>query len=196
MEAGCLSVGNNAAERIAKFPVIRRRNYLFVGNDRAGCNSGNFYSLVTSAKLDSVAPFQWLRAIFEELPKYRNGLAFRQSQEGLLVASTELDHLLPDCWLQAHLEHQWTMDVQRRKEREQFEKRRSKFAIARQRNKPCQEMVGRTLIVHEPCLVCLMKTHHQNHRFRLRKSVPLNGPNQHPEIVRIRVLHFGKDLML
>jgi transposase len=126
-EAGYLTMDNNAAERLVKYPAIGRRNYLFVGNDRAGCNAANFYSLVTSAKLNGVEPFQWLRAIFEELPKYRDGLAFSQSEEGLSVTSTELDHLLPDRWLKAHPEHQWTIDVQRRKEREQTEKRRKQL---------------------------------------------------------------------
>ena len=35
--------------RIVKFPAIGRGNFLFVGNERAGRNAANFYSLVTSA---------------------------------------------------------------------------------------------------------------------------------------------------
>jgi len=39
-----------------------------------------------------------------------------QSSES--VISDELDHLLPDRWLKANLDHKWTIDEIRRRERE------------------------------------------------------------------------------
>ncbi len=122
-EAGYVSMDNNAAERLVKFPAIGRRNYLFVGNERAGQNAGNFYSLITSAKLNGVEPFAWLRDVYERLPQHRSGEAFQQSQLKLSVTSTELDSLLPDRWLTEHPECKWTIDSVRREERKKSEAR-------------------------------------------------------------------------
>lgn len=130
-EAGYLTMDNNAAERLVKYPAIGRKNYLFVGSKTAGENAGHFYALVTSAKLNGVEPFAWLKNIFEELPSLRNGEAFRQSGLERSVTSTELDHLLPDQWLKSHPEHLWTIDTQRRKEREAKEKRRKQLRSKR-----------------------------------------------------------------
>lgn len=123
-EQGYLSMENNAAERLVKFPAIGRGNFLFVGNERAGRNAANFYSLVTSAKLNGVEPFAWFKDLFTHLPTFRDGEAFRQAKSGEPVTSEELDQLLPDLWLQQHPDHQWTIDSIRREERRQKEKAR------------------------------------------------------------------------
>lgn len=121
-EQGYLSMDNNAAERMVKYPAIGRRNYLFVGNERAGRNAGNFYSLVISAKLNGVEPFAWLKDVFTRLPYHRQGEAFRQARAGQRVTSDELDYLLPDRWLAEHPGHAWTIDAIRREERNQKER--------------------------------------------------------------------------
>jgi hypothetical protein len=115
---------NNAAERLVKFPAIGRKNYLFVGNERAGRNAANFYSLVTSAKLNGVEPFAWLKDLIERLPYYRKGEAFSQSAAGRSVASEELDGLLPDRWLLTHPDCKWEIDAIRREERRRKELRK------------------------------------------------------------------------
>lgn len=120
-EAGYLSMENNAAERLVKYPAIGRKNYLFVGNERAGRNAAIFYSLVTSAKRNGVEPFAWLKAIFTRLPQLRHSEAVRQSEAQEPVTSEELDELLPDRWLQSHPDCKWTIDEVRRKERQRKE---------------------------------------------------------------------------
>ncbi len=132
-EAGYLSFENNAAERLVKYPAIGRKNYLFVGNARAGRNAANFYSLVTSAKLNGVEPFAWLKDVIERLPNYRKGEAFAQSTAGGPVTSEELDEMLPDHWLLAHPDCKWEIDAIRREERRQKESRKRKL---RNRKKP------------------------------------------------------------
>ncbi len=132
-EAGYLSFENNAAERLVKYPAIGRKNYLFVGNARAGRNAANFYSLVTSAKLNGVEPFAWLKDVIERLPTYRKGAAFAQSTAGGPVTSEELDEMLPDRWLLAHPDCKWEIDAIRREERRQKESRKRKL---RNRRKP------------------------------------------------------------
>jgi len=116
-EEGYLSFDNNIAERLVKIAAIGRRNYLFVGSPRGGQGAAIMYSLVSSAKANGVEPFAWLRDVFTELPYHRNGEAFRQAASGVPVTSDELDHLLPDKWLEANLGHDWTIDQIRREER-------------------------------------------------------------------------------
>lgn len=123
-EAGYLSFENNAAERLVKNPAIGRKNYLFVGGERGGQDAAVFYSLVSSAKINGVEPFAWLRDIFTKLPYHRDGEAFAQAAAKERVTSTELDSLLPDRWLKSHPDHAWTIDKIRRQERQAKEKPR------------------------------------------------------------------------
>ena len=126
VEAGYLSMDNNLAERMVKYSAIGRKNYLFVGNERAGRNAANFYSLVNSAKINSVEPMAWLKEVFTRLPYHRNGEAFKQAAAGDRVTSPELDHLLPDQWLRAHPDQVWKIDEIRRQERESKNKARKR----------------------------------------------------------------------
>ncbi len=95
-----MSFDNNVAERLVKIPAIGRKNYLFVGSENGGHSAAVMYSLVSSAKMNGVEPLAWLKAIFTELPYFREGKAFRQSLAGEPVTSTELDHLLPASYLE------------------------------------------------------------------------------------------------
>ena len=74
---------------------------------------------MTSAKLNGVEPFAWLKDVFTRLPYHRCGEAFQQAQAGQRVSSTELDYLLPDRWLAELPDQQWTIDAIRRDERHQ-----------------------------------------------------------------------------
>ncbi len=123
---GYLSYDNNAAERLVKVSAIGRKNFLFVGNERGGHNAAIFYSLVSSAKANGVEPFAWLQSLFTQLSYHRSGEAFAQAASDEAVTSAELDGLLPDRWLQANPDHQWTIDEIRRKERQRHQRRRRK----------------------------------------------------------------------
>jgi transposase len=122
-QAGYLSFDNNIAERLVKFPAMGRKNYLFVGSERGGHGAAVMYSLVSSAKANGVEPFAWLRELFTRLPYHREGEAFAQAAAGQPVTSDELDHLLPDRWLQANPSHAWTIDSLRRAERPKNKRR-------------------------------------------------------------------------
>ena len=106
---------------MVKIPVIGRKNYLFVGSERAGHGAAVLYSLVSSAKANGVEPFAWLRDVFTRLPYHRDSEAFQQAANGQPVTSTELDYLLPDKWLAANPAHAWTIDQIRRQERKKQE---------------------------------------------------------------------------
>ncbi len=116
-----MDIGNNAAERMVKIPVIGRKNYLFVGSERAGHGAAVLYSLVSRVKADGVEPFAWLRNVFSRLPYHRESDAFQQAGKGQPVTSTELDYLLPEKWLAAHPINAWTIDQIRRQERKKQE---------------------------------------------------------------------------
>lgn len=121
---GYLSMDNNLAERMVKYAAIGRKNYLFVGNERAGRNEANFYSLVSSAKVNRVEPMAWLTEVFTQLPYHRPSLAFKQATAGEPVTSAELDYLLPELWLEKHPNHVWTINEIRRQERVSKDKAR------------------------------------------------------------------------
>ena len=117
VEQGYLSWDNNVAERSVKIPAIGRKNYLFVASANGGRRAAIHYSLVSSAKMNGVEPFAWLKDLFTRLPYHRGGEAFEQASSGQPVTSTELDYLLPNRWLAANPAHTWTIDAIRREER-------------------------------------------------------------------------------
>jgi transposase len=125
-DEGYLAMDNNLAERMVKYAAIGRKNYLFVGNERAGRNAANFYSLVNSAKVNTVEPMAWLTDLFKQLPYHRDGLAFKQAAAGERITSPELDHLLPDRWLEVHPDNVWKIDEIRRQERESKDRARKR----------------------------------------------------------------------
>lgn len=118
VEQGYLSFDNNLAERLVKVAAIGRKNYLFVGSSKGGERAAIMYSLVSSAKANRVEPFAWLTDLFRQLPNYRESNAFASVKKGEPVQSAELDHLLPDLWLQANPAHRWDIDEIRRQERQ------------------------------------------------------------------------------
>ena len=82
-EDGHLNIDNNHAERAIKPFVIGKKTWLF-SNTKNGVNaSAVLYSLVETAKANGLFPFDYLRFLFEELPK----------------APGKIDYLLPWNWM-------------------------------------------------------------------------------------------------
>jgi hypothetical protein len=52
---GTIEIDNSAAERASRGVAIGRRNYLFAGADSGGERAAAIYSLIGTAKLNSVA---------------------------------------------------------------------------------------------------------------------------------------------
>ena len=63
-----LSPSNNAAERAIRPFVIGRKNWQFCGSPAGAESSAILYSLVESAKLHNLAPFEYLYYVFQNLP--------------------------------------------------------------------------------------------------------------------------------
>ena len=58
------ALDNSAAERALRAVAVGRRNYLFAGSDAGGERAAVFYSLIGSAKLNSLDPEAYLRYVF------------------------------------------------------------------------------------------------------------------------------------
>lgn len=65
---GVLEPDNNALERAIRPIAIGRANYLFVGSPRGGHAAATMYSLLGTARLNGLNPYDWLRQTLIELP--------------------------------------------------------------------------------------------------------------------------------
>ena len=73
----------NAVENAIRGIAMGRRNWLFAGSESGGQRAALMYSLIETAKMNSLNPFAYLRDILERLPTAR---------------SRDLDALLPWNW--------------------------------------------------------------------------------------------------
>ncbi len=103
LEDGDLSIDNNFAERAMRPIAIGRRNWLFVGSERAGHRAAILTSLVASCKVNFVEPWAYLKDVFTRM--------------ACKPTDSELTELLPDRWLKANPDHRWEIAETRRNER-------------------------------------------------------------------------------
>jgi transposase len=103
VEDGDLSMDNNFAERAMRPIAVGRKNWLFVGSERAGHRAAILTSLVASCKNNCVEPWAYLKDVFDRL-------ACRPSEDKLI-------QLLPDKWLLNNPKLRWEIAEKRRKER-------------------------------------------------------------------------------
>lgn len=64
---GRLEIDNNAAERALRCVALGRKNYLFAGSDRGGEWAAALYSLIGSAKLNSLDPQAYLTQVLSQI---------------------------------------------------------------------------------------------------------------------------------
>lgn len=69
LKDGRLEIDNNASERSIKPVVIGRKNFLFSNTPRGAKASAIIYSIVETAKANSLNPQQYLNHLFECLPQ-------------------------------------------------------------------------------------------------------------------------------
>jgi len=83
LEDPSLDLSNNRAERAIKPFVIGRKNWLFSNTPKGASASATIYSIVETAKQNSLSPYHYLEYLFERLPNID------------LKSQRELDDLLP-----------------------------------------------------------------------------------------------------
>ena len=64
---GRVEIDNNAAERSLRTVVLGRKNYLFAGSDHGGECAAAIYSLIGTAKLNSLDPESYLRNVLSRI---------------------------------------------------------------------------------------------------------------------------------
>src|SRR5467141_3636539 len=64
---GHLEIDNNAAERALRAVALGRKNYLFAGSDTGGERAAAIYSLIGTAKLNSLDPEFYLRNVLSRI---------------------------------------------------------------------------------------------------------------------------------
>ena len=64
---GRLEIDNNAAERALRAVALGRKNWLFAGSDDGGERAATIYSLLGTAKLNSLDPEGYLRYVLERI---------------------------------------------------------------------------------------------------------------------------------
>jgi len=67
---GRIEIDNNTAERSIRPVVLGRRNYRFAGSDGGGHSAAIIYSLISTARLNDVEPFAYLRAVLERIAEH------------------------------------------------------------------------------------------------------------------------------
>jgi transposase len=71
-DTGHLPIDNNACENCIRPIALGRKNYLFVGTERAGKRAAAIQSLLGTAKLNGLDPAAWLKDTLEKLPIWPN----------------------------------------------------------------------------------------------------------------------------
>lgn len=83
LDAGYLSIDNNAAERAMRPIAVGRKNWLHLGSDRGGKTAAVLLSLVQSCRALGVEPFAYLRDVLDRVSTHPH---------------RRIAELLPDAW--------------------------------------------------------------------------------------------------
>jgi transposase len=78
-----LPIDNNASERALRVAALGRKNFLFVGNDKAGENLAGLYSLIATCEANGVNPVEYLADIIIRVQSH---------------PASRIDELLPHNW--------------------------------------------------------------------------------------------------
>ncbi len=89
LEDGHIEIDNNKAENAIRPFVIGRKNFLFSGSPRGAQASATMYTLVESAKANSLEPWAYLNYLFEKLPVAKS----EQALVALLPQNLKMDDL-------------------------------------------------------------------------------------------------------
>ncbi|GAM53238.1 putative transposase [bacterium endosymbiont of Mortierella elongata FMR23-6] len=65
-----MPIDNNAIENIIRPIAVGRKNWLFIGSERAGRRAAAIQSLFATAKLNGLDPAAWLKDTLEKLPAW------------------------------------------------------------------------------------------------------------------------------
>lgn len=70
LDDGKIEIDNNAAERALRVVAIGRKNWTFAGSDQGGETAAVLYTILETAKLNGVNPWQYLRQVLDVIQDY------------------------------------------------------------------------------------------------------------------------------
>ena len=65
-----MAIDNNNAERHVRPIAMGRKNWLFATSTKGAMALANWYSVIETAKANSLEPYQYLTYLFTQLPIY------------------------------------------------------------------------------------------------------------------------------
>ena len=71
-ELGALEIDNNSTERKVRPFAIGRKNWMFMGNDRAAAAAAVLFTLIENAKLHNMKVFEYLQYVFDRISDAKN----------------------------------------------------------------------------------------------------------------------------
>jgi transposase len=71
LEDGRYEIDNNLIENSIRPLALGRKNYLFAGSHKAAQNIAIMYSLLGTAKMNGLEPYQWLKDTLERIPEHK-----------------------------------------------------------------------------------------------------------------------------
>ena len=86
LDDGRICLSNNAAERELRTVAVGRKNWTFAGSDEGGRRAAAIYTLIATAKLNTIDPQAWLADVLARLPDH---------------SSKRIHELLPWNWRRA-----------------------------------------------------------------------------------------------
>lgn len=92
VDDGHIEIDNNGAERALRAVVMDRHNYLFAGSDSGGERAAAIYTLIGTAKLNSVDPEVYLSAVLACVADHPVNRI-----DQLLPWNLSLSHSQPEC---------------------------------------------------------------------------------------------------
>jgi transposase/uncharacterized protein (UPF0335 family) len=72
IESGAFPIDNNPVENAIRPLAVGKKNWLFVGSERAGKRAAAIQSLLATAKANDVEPHRWLVDTLNKLPTWKN----------------------------------------------------------------------------------------------------------------------------
>ena len=72
LDEGCLEIDNNLVENAIRPTAIGKKNWLFIGEAKAGERGAIIYTIIESCRRRSINPYEYLRDVFTRLPNSTN----------------------------------------------------------------------------------------------------------------------------
>ena len=135
---GRLTIDNNTCERTIRHQAIGRKNWLFIGSEKAGPRAATLFTILAGAKRHRIEPWAYVRELLVRIH----------------ADDSHLEELLPDRWAVSHPDAVLThrLEESRSKAKTKREKRRrrpsssqSKTIKTQPRPTGCQPWARRTL---------------------------------------------------